>query len=164
MSESKIILGIDPGLASTGYGVIETCQGRTSIIDYGCISTEPKTSFEKRLDQIHQQLQKIIKKYQPDLFAVEELFFAKNAKTALLVGQARGVVILTAIQNHLPISQFTPLQVKQSVTGYGRADKKQIQQMIKILLCLKEKPWPDDAADALAVAICAANHKTHDQM
>lgn len=151
----QIILGVDPGLASTGYGVIAIHQGQSKMLDYGCISTAAQTAFELRLKEIHEQLQKIISEYNPQVLAIEELFFAKNAKTAMLVGQARGVILLTAMQNNLTIRQFTPLEVKQAVTGYGRADKKQMQQMVKILLKLKELPWPDDAADALAVAVCA---------
>lgn len=164
MPNTKIILGVDPGLASTGYGVIEVLNGRTKMLDYGCVSTQASTPFDSRLKQIHEQLNKIILQYKPHVLAVEELFFAKNAKTAMLVGHARGVVVLTGIQNGLPIREFTPLQVKQAVTGYGRADKKQMQQMVKILLNLKELPWPDDAADALAVAVCAACHKQNDKM
>lgn len=153
----QIILGIDPGLATTGYGIIIKKNNNLSVINCGVISTEAKLQFAQRLEKIHQELNKIIKKYKPDVISIEELFFAKNVKTALLVGQARGVVMLTAMRAKVEIYEYTPLQVKQALTGYGRADKNQIQQMVKVLLKLKEIPKPDDAADALAVAICCAN-------
>ena len=154
----SIILGIDPGLATTGYGVIQKeNNGDFKIICNGIIATEAKQIFSERLKEIHQQLDKIIKKYKPNKVAVEELFFCKNVKTALSVGHARGVIILTASQNGLPVFEYTPLQIKQAVASYGRADKKQVQSMVKILLNLKEDPKPDDAADALSVAICCGN-------
>ena len=156
MNKPKIILGIDPGLASTGYGIIRVIGDKMEMMDYGCISTAAGTPFEQRLKEIHEEIRQLINLHTPSVLAIEELFFAKNAKTALLVGQARGVCLLTGIQHNLSIVEFTPLQVKQAVTGYGKADKKQIQQMTKILLKLKEVPWPDDAADALAIAICAS--------
>ncbi|MFH1564318.1 MAG: crossover junction endodeoxyribonuclease RuvC [bacterium] len=167
-SNNKIILGIDPGLATTGYGIIIKRGDNFLVVNYGTIDTAPVSpqsprgdcggaGFADRLEKIHNELDKIIKKYKPDVIAVEELFFAKNAKTALLVGQARGVIILTAIQSKVKIYEYTPLQIKQALTGYGRADKNQIQQMVRILLKLKSIPKPDDAADALAVAICCSN-------
>lgn len=152
-----IILGIDPGIADTGYGVIRAEKQKLTCLDYGSIKTMAKTELADRLEIISQELNKIIKKYQPDLTAVEELFFCKNVKTALIVGQARGVILLTAKQNKIPVVEFTPLQVKQAVSTYGRAEKIQVQKMVKLLLDLKEIPQSDDAADALAVAICAAN-------
>lgn len=152
-----IILGIDPGLAATGYGIIKKENDNFSLINYGCLRTDAHFDFSRRLQDIHNGLKKIIKEFFPEIIAVEELFFAKNVKTALLVGQARGVVLLTAMQSHLPFYEYTPLQVKQAVSGYGRADKRQIQEMVKTLLNLKESPKPDDAADALAVAICCGN-------
>jgi len=158
-----IILGIDPGLAITGYGVINETQ-KIELIDYGCIYTNLKFSTSERLKKIHQELKKIIKKYKPDKIAVEELFFAKNAKTALKVGEARGIILLTIKQNKIPLFEFTPLQVKQAVTSYGRASKQQIQQMIKAILNLKEIPKPDDAADALAIAITCAQTKLQYKM
>lgn len=151
-----IILGIDPGLAIVGWGIIKKKGDKISCLDYGCIKTNKKP-LPQRLAEIHENLKKIIKKYKPDEIAVEELFFAKNAKTAFMVGQARGVILLTASQLKIPVSEVTPLQVKQSLTTYGRADKQQVQKMVKILLDLKEVPKSDDAADALAVAICAAS-------
>jgi crossover junction endodeoxyribonuclease RuvC len=160
-----IILGIDPGTAITGWGIIEIkdkVPGRgdtMQAVDYGCIKTDSKTDFPKRLQIIYRELNNIIKKYQPEEIAVEQLFFAKNVKTALTVGQARGVVLLTAINAGLKIAEYTPLQVKQAMSGYGRAEKQQIQKMVKVFLCLKEIPKPDDVADALAVAICHINSR-----
>jgi crossover junction endodeoxyribonuclease RuvC len=155
----KIILGIDPGIADTGYGVIKEEGSRLSCLVYGSIKTSSKDDLITRLDILHRELTKIIKKYKPDLASVEELFFNKNVRTALIVGQARGVVLLTLKQNKLPIIEFTPSQVKQAVSAYGQASKKQVQKMVKLILNLKEIPYPDDAADALAMAICALNSK-----
>ncbi|MCX6743259.1 MAG: crossover junction endodeoxyribonuclease RuvC [Candidatus Parcubacteria bacterium] len=152
-SNSLIILGIDPGVASTGYAFIKEADKKTEILDYGVISTSSKQNFSDRLEYIHQALSKLIKKFKPDVVVVEQLFFCKNVKTALNVGQARGVILLTAILNKLPLYEFTPLQVKQSVCGYGKAEKCQVQAMVKILLNLKQIPKPDDAADALAIAL-----------
>lgn len=152
-----IILGIDPGVATTGYGVIEKNRCGLKMIDYGIISTQAGLDFPIRLKDINKQLEEIIKKYSPTISAVEELFFCNNVKTALTVGQARGVVLLTIIKYNLPIYEYTPLQVKQATTSYGKADKNQVQQMVKLLLNLSQIPKPDDAADALAVAICCAN-------
>lgn len=154
----KIIFGIDPGFAITGYGIIEK-KGKNEIemIDYGCITTDKNMVFSERLGIIHRELTGIIIKYRPDLIAVEELFFCKNVKTALMVGHARGVILLTAMQANVPLKELTPLQVKQGITGYGKAEKKQIQKMVQIILKLKEMPKPDDAADALAIALTASN-------
>lgn len=155
---SYVILGIDPGIADTGYGVIKKEKdGRLICLDYGSIKTKAGTDLIDRLEIINKQVDKIIKKYKPELISVEELFFCNNAKTALIVGQARGVVLLTAKQNNVPLVEFTPLQVKQAVSAYGKASKLQVQKMVKLLLNLKELPRPDDAADALAAAICASN-------
>lgn len=153
----KIILGIDPGFGRTGWGVISSDGNRLKMIDYGCFETNSKEEFSWRLKFLNQELKKIIKKYKPELVAVEELFIHKNLKTAINVGQARGVILLTIILAKLPLLELTPLQVKQGICAYGKADKKQIQQMVKILLNLNKVPQPDDAADALAVAICASN-------
>lgn len=153
-----IILGIDPGIADTGYGIIKKDEsGNLSCLDYGSIKTKAKTDLAERLVVINKELTEIFRKYKPKLIAVEQLFFCKNVKTALIVGQARGVVMLTARQNKISIVEFTPLQVKQAVAAYGRASKMQVQKMVKLLLNLKELPKSDDAADALAVAICAAH-------
>lgn len=152
-----IILGIDPGFAITGYGIVEKIGSKYKYIKHGAITTDSKLDFQERLKINHQELDKLIKEYKPDLFAIEELFFAKNTKTVINVAQSRGVLILTAIQNKLTAYEYTPLQIKQALTGYGRADKNQIQQMVKIILNLKEIPKPDDAADALAIAITCGN-------
>lgn len=151
-----IILGIDPGTAITGYGVIEKKNNNLGVIDYGCIRTETKFTTAERLKQIDQQLTKLIRKHKPQKVAVEDIFFFKNLKTAVKVSQARGVVLARAAQMKTLVMEYTPLQVKQAVTSYGRAEKNQVQKMVKLLLNLKEIPKPDDAADALAVAICCA--------
>jgi len=154
----KIILGIDPGIADTGFGVIEKERdGRMVCLEYGSIRTSSKDNFEDRLLKLYNELNDVIKKYEPNLIAVEELFFNKNVKTALIVGQARGVILLAVKKSGAQFLEFTPLQVKQSVSTYGRANKRQVQEMVKLILNLKEIPKPDDAADALAVAICSSN-------
>ena len=154
----NIILGIDPGLADTGYGVIQKKNnGKLICQEYGVVKTSAGEKLGERLETINKKLDKIIKKHKPGLIAVEQLFFCKNVKTALLVGQARGVILLTARQNKIPTVEFTPLQVKQAVSSYGQAEKSQVQKMVKLILNLKELPEPDDAADALAIAICAIN-------
>ena len=152
-----IILGIDPGIADTGFGIIETNNNKLICLDYGNIKTKANTDLSERLEILNFKLDKIIKKYKPDKIAIEQLFFCNNAKTALIVGQARGVILLCIKQNKLPILEFTPLQVKQAVSTYGNANKLQVQKMVKLILNLDKIPKPDDAADALAVAICALN-------
>ncbi|MBQ1334337.1 MAG: crossover junction endodeoxyribonuclease RuvC [Clostridia bacterium] len=152
-----IILGIDPGLATVGYGIIEYRGNSFTTLDYGAILTEAHTEFNSRLLSINAQLINLINMFKPDAVAIEELFFNKNIKTAIAVAQARGAVLLTCAQNNVPTFEYTPLQVKQAVVGYGRADKNQVQQMTKILLNLKAVPKPDDTADALAIAICHAH-------
>lgn len=154
-----IILGIDPGLAQTGYAILKVNDKKIKSISFGCLKTSAKLSLEKRINKIYDHLKKIIKKYKPNKIAVEQLFFCKNVKTALKVGQARGIIYLIASQAKIPISEFTPLQVKQTLTGYGRAEKSQIQKMLKILFNLKNIPQPDDAADALAIAYCCFQTK-----
>jgi len=155
----KKILGIDPGLATTGYGVIinNKKENKQELVAFGTIDTTPKLEFIDRLNKISKDLKKIIKKHKPEIIAVEQLFINKNIKTALDVGHARGVIMLTASQSKLPVKEFTPLQIKQSITGYGRADKQQIQTMTKCLLNMSKTPKPDDAADALATACTAAS-------
>jgi len=151
------ILGIDPGIARCGWGAIETIKNSEfRVQNYGCIETSAKLPVEKRLEQIHNEIEKIIKKYSVDCLAIEELFFNTNAKTAFVVGQARGVILLAASQGKLPIYIYTPLQVKIAVTGYGRAEKDQMGKMVKIILKLNSIPKPDDTADALAVALAHA--------
>lgn len=150
------ILGVDPGVALVGWGIVEGIHDKLKAKDYGCIKTDRRLPLEKRLVIIHRELQKIINKHKPEVVAIEELFFFKNVKTAISVSQARGVIMLAAEQSKIPIQEFTPLQVKQATCGYGRADKIQIQKMIKIILKLKTIPKPDDTADALAIAVCSA--------
>lgn len=152
-----IILGIDPGLATVGYGLVQCHNSQLKAIDYGTIDTEAKTPFPERLEKIYQGVQQLIELFHPDIAAFEELFFYNNITTAIAVSQARGVALLAAQQNALPLYEYTPMQIKQSVTGYGHAKKAQVQEMVKILLGLKTIPKPDDAADALAVAICRSN-------
>ncbi|OGE32084.1 crossover junction endodeoxyribonuclease RuvC [Candidatus Daviesbacteria bacterium RIFCSPHIGHO2_01_FULL_44_29] len=151
-----IILGIDPGISRIGWGLVEELKGRLSPIKYGCLETSPKHSEESRLLEIHIFFSKLIAEFNPDIVSLEQLFFAANTKTAFSVGQARGVLILTMTQKKIPIQSFTPLQVKLAICGYGRAEKKQIQQMVKALLNLTTIPEPDDAADALAIALTFA--------
>ncbi len=154
------ILGIDPGTATTGFGIIKKLEIRgekLKVIDYGCIKTAANLSTAERLEKLSVELNLLIRKYKPDIVAVEEIFFFKNLKTAIKVSQARGVILLTAAKNKSIIEEFTPLQVKQAVACYGRADKAQVQRMVKTLLNLKQIPKPDDAADALAIAICCAH-------
>lgn len=151
-----IVLGIDPGLATTGWGVVQRSGSRVALVDYGVISTKKTTDHAYRLLLIHKELKVLIKKFSPELIAVEQLFFHRNVTTALKVGEARGVVLFTAAQTKLRLLEMTPLQVKQSITSYGRADKQQVQRMVKAILGMKEIPKPDDAADALAIALSAA--------
>lgn len=148
------ILGIDPGIAIVGYSIVECNGNNFKPIEYGCIRTEASLDFPERIKIIYDSLTEIIRKHQPQDLAIEELFFNKNVKTAIKVGQARGVEVLAAVNQGLGIFEYTPLQIKQAIAGYGRAEKSQIQEMVKILLNLKETPKPDDVADALAVAIC----------
>lgn len=151
------ILGIDPGTALIGIGVIDYQNKKVAFRDYDCLKTQKNQSAAARLDDLFNQLNKVFKKYRPDLVAVEDIFFFKNVKTAVAVSQARGVILLAAARQNIDIREFTPLQVKQALTGYGRAEKRQIQLMVKAVLGLKEIPRPDDAADALAIAICCAH-------
>ena len=152
-----IILGIDPGIAIVGYGVIEYKNGLFRTLAYGAITTPAHTSVESRLRTVYDDLDEIIKKYKPDEMAVEELFFNNNPKTAIAVAEARGVILLCAMKNGVNIQEYTPLQVKQSVVGYGRAEKKQVMLMVNSILGLKNGPKLDDTADALAIAICHAH-------
>lgn len=152
-----IILGIDPGIAIVGWGVIEFSQSKMKPIAFGAITTPAHTPITQRLHSIYNNLGVIINKYKPQAMAVEELFFNTNVKTAITVAHARGIVLLCAAQNGIPDFEYTPLQVKQALTGYGRADKAQMQNMVKIMLGLNAVPKPDDVADALAIAICHAH-------
>ncbi|ABS61555.1 crossover junction endodeoxyribonuclease RuvC [Fervidobacterium nodosum] len=150
------ILGIDPGYGIVGYGVVEKLGNKIAYVSHGAIKTEKGEHFEDRLDYIYNQVNEIIEKYNPELVAIESLYFYKNVKTAIYVGEARGVILLAIKHSNIPFVEFTPHQVKLTVTGYGRAEKTQIQKVMKILLKLNEIPKPDDAADALAIAWCAA--------
>ena len=155
-----IILGIDPGLAIIGYGVIQYDGRKMTIIDYGTITTEAGVPLPRRLSSIYDSMASLIDKFKPDANAFAELCFNKNVKTALTVGHARGTALVCAEKSGTELFEYTPLQVKQAVCGYGRADKQQVQAMVKMILNLKEIPRPDDAADAVAVAICHA-HSSH---
>lgn len=148
------ILGIDPGFAILGYGVIDLQGNHFTVCGYGSIMTDSKMEMPDRLKLLYSNLMEIIETYQPDVVSIEELFFNKNTKTALLVGQARGVALLACANCGLEIYEYTPLQIKQGLVGYGRAEKTQIQQMVKTILHLSDIPKPDDTADALAAAIC----------
>lgn len=152
---SERMLGVDPGFGRMGYGVIEKTRQSWKLITYGCVETPPKSRFLDRLATLHRELEAIILEYKPTHAAVEELFFFNNAKTAIDVGQARGVILLTLHNHGLPIDELTPLQVKQAVTGQGRAEKDQVERMVRLTLALPKKITPDDAADALAIAIAA---------
>lgn len=149
-----LILGVDPGLATIGFSIVEKDGNKFNVIKYGVIKTSSKKSDVERLKIIYKNIKELINEYKPDQMAVEELFFNKNVKTAIIVGQARGVILLAGAELNIPVAEYTPLQIKQAVVGYGRADKNQVQQMVKNLLNLSEIPKPDDAADALAISIC----------
>jgi crossover junction endodeoxyribonuclease RuvC len=151
------ILGIDPGTATVGFGVVEKRGDSWRSVAYGCILTSKEKELAQRLGEIAKDLSLIVEKYSPGVLAVEKLFFCKNVKTALDVGHARGVILEKGQENSLEIFEYTPLQIKQALTGYGRADKRQVQQMVARILKLKEIPKPDDAADALAVALCCGH-------
>lgn len=152
-----IILGVDPGLAIVGWGVIEYSNNRFRTIDYGSVQTPAGMPTERRLVEIHRGMREIIVRYKPECMAVEELFFNTNITTGICVSQARGVILLSAAEVGVEIAEYTPLQVKQAVVGYGRAEKHQVITMVTRLLGLREPPKPDDTADALAIAICHAH-------
>ncbi|MFW5435116.1 crossover junction endodeoxyribonuclease RuvC [Paenibacillus apiarius] len=151
------ILGIDPGIAIVGFGFVDKQGSKVVPVQYGSIQTEATTAPEIRLLQVFEAAEQLLDKYKPDAMAVEKLFFNRNVTTAFSVGQARGVIILAAARRGISIAEYTPMQVKQAVVGYGKAEKKQVQEMVRIFLKLKEVPKPDDVADALAVAICHAH-------
>lgn len=160
-----LVLGIDPGLAITGYGLVQTDDNSDYVcITYGVVTTKAGLSDAERLEILYNELTQLVLLHRPDSSAVEKLFFQKNVKTAISVGQARGVVMLTLAQGSLPISEYTPNEIKQTVCGYGNASKTQVQRMVQTLLRLPELPKPDDAADALAVAICHINHQPYQQL
>jgi len=149
-----LVLGLDPGLAITGYGFVEGDGDNLRALSYGVLRTSPHLPLAERLLRLHEALSQLLTRYHPDIVALEELFFSTNARTAITVGEARGVLLLTVAEANLRVVEYTPLQVKQAITGYGQADKAQMQQMVRLLLNLAEIPRPDDAADALAVSIC----------
>ena len=155
-----IIIGIDPGTTQIGFGIIRNEGNRFEALDYGIIKNQGK---DKLLDyqNTSKAISELIKKHSPDVASVEKLFFFKNQKTVMSVGEMRGVIMLTLSNHNLPVLEFTPIQVKQAVSGYGRADKKQVQRMVRLVLGIKEKIKPDDAADALAIAICGASNKIY---
>jgi crossover junction endodeoxyribonuclease RuvC len=152
-----IVLGIDPGTARLGYGVVERQGSRLTMLDYGCLETINDRPLEQRLLLIHEGIDDLIETYRPEAVGVERLFFNKNVQTAMAVGQARGVVLLTAAQHGLPVLEYGPHEVKLAVTGYGKAPKDQVQRMVQMVLSMDQVPKPDDAADALAVAVCTAH-------
>lgn len=149
-----LVLGLDPGTATTGYGLVEYVCGKEKMICYGTIKTSAGMAMEMRLLKIFRELNDILDEYHPDAVAIEELFHHKNAKTVITVAQSRGVLLMAVAQRGLELAEYTPLQVKQAVCGYGNAEKKQVQMMVQNILKMKETPKPDDAADALAIAIC----------
>ena len=152
-----IIFGIDPGFAITGYGVIEKIGNKYKVLDYGAITTKAGLDFSARLDIMYREINKKFEEFSPDCVAMEELFFCKNITTGINVAHGRGVLLLAIAQLGKPFFEYTPLQVKQAITGYGKADKKQMQKMVQVLLNLDSIPKPDDAADALAIALCCGN-------
>jgi crossover junction endodeoxyribonuclease RuvC len=153
-----IVLGVDPGLSMCGWGIIDArSKNDIRVMSYGCIKTVPASKLPARLKVIHSNLVEIIGKFKPVIMAIEELFFTKEARTVAAVSQARGVILLTAEESGIPVVEYNPRDVKMALTGYGSADKRQIQEMVKVFLKLKEIPKPDDAADALAIAICHSN-------
>ncbi len=151
------IIGIDPGYAIVGYAILDYSKNKFTVIDYGSINTKAGTDFSKRLLKIHKGIELLIGQHKPEALAIEDLFFNKNTKTAIKVSQGRGVAMLCGALNGIEVFEYTPLQVKQAVCGYGRAQKRQVQEMVKIILKLDSIPKPDDAADALAVAVCHAH-------
>ena len=151
------VLGIDPGTAALGYGIVERSGGRLREVDHGCLTTSPDLALPDRLLAIHALVEELLALHEPDLMGVERLFFSKNVQTALAVGQARGVILLAAAQHGTPVREATPNEVKSAITGYGAADKEQVQRMVQLVLGMSELPRPDDAADALAIATWVAN-------
>jgi len=154
------ILGIDPGIAIVGFGFVDKQGSKVVPVQYGCIQTEAHTPEEERLLQVYEGMKQLIDKYKPDAVALEKLFFNRNVTTAMTVSQARGVLVLAAVQSGLPVAEYTPMQVKQAIVGYGKAEKQQVQEMVRMFLKLQAVPKPDDVADALAVAICHAHSYT----
>lgn len=155
------VLGIDPGYAILGWGIIEMKGNHFTPVHFGAITTESTSPMALRLLEIYQELSRIIELYNPDVVSIEQLFFNTNSKTAILVSQARGVAVLAAAEKNIPVFEYTPLQIKQALVGYGRAEKHQVQQMVKTILSLDKIPKPDDTADALAAAVCYCHSSGH---
>lgn len=165
MRPSSLILGIDPGISITGYGFVADLDNEVVLVDYGAIVIPRKLSMPERLQRLYRELTTVIERHQPDLAAVERLFLAKNARAALTLGQARGVALLAAANSHIPVHEYTPLEVKQAIVGYGRAPKRQVQLALKMLLGLDVMPEPEDAADAIAVALChLSSHRMREML
>ncbi len=164
MSDFIRVLGLDPGTATTGYGIVDVEDGRFSVVTYGVITTTPKEAMPQRLQSIYEQLNDLLREFRPETAGVEELFFGRNITTAITVGQARGVLMLALANANLPIGEYSPPKIKESVTGYGKADKNQVQLMIRNLLDLEETPRPDDAADGLAIAITHYNYQRFESL
>lgn len=158
------IIGFDPGTAITGFGLLDKIGNRLHPVEFGVIRTTHDLPDYQRLELIYRRVSDLIINYSPEIMAVEKLFFNKNTRTALDVGQARGVIMLAAAQQGIPVAEYTPLQVKMAVVGYGRAQKNQVQEMVRILLGLSKPPKPDDAADALGIAICHAHSRNFDYL
>ena len=158
------ILGLDPGTATTGFGIVDLIDGESTAVVYGVITTSPKEKMPNRLQKIYRELTKLIHDYEPDAAAVEELFFGRNVTTAITVGQARGVLLLALANADLPISEYSPPKIKDAVAGYGKANKAQMQMMVRNLLNLEETPRPDDAADGLAVAITYSQYYRYEAL
>lgn len=154
------ILGIDPGIATVGFGVIDADRGQQKYVSCGIISTPAHTSLSSRLDQIYTDLESLFDTFRPDAISVEELFFSKNITTGIPVAHGRGVILLAAYRHHIPVYEYTPMQVKQAVVGYGNAEKRQVIEMVRRILNMPVPPKPDDAADAVAMAICHARSAT----
>lgn len=154
------VMGIDPGLAIVGFGFVDQIGSKLQPVQYGCITTDKDTDTAVRLQQVYESAAKLMETYKPDAVAIEKLYFNKNVTTAITVGQARGVLMLAAVQRGIAIAEYTPLQVKQAVVGYGKAEKRQVQEMVRMFLHLTEVPKPDDVADALAIAVCHAHAST----
>lgn len=158
------IIGLDPGTATTGYGIIDAVEDRLIPVTYGVIKTSPKLDMPQRLQQIYQELGDLIREYQPETAGVEELFFGRNVTTAITVGQARGVLLLALANANIPIKEYSPPKIKDAVVGYGKANKSQVQLMVRNLLDLTETPRPDDAADGLAIAITHYNYQRYESL
>lgn len=157
-----VILGIDPGTNKIGFGVLKNDGRVLASLNYGCLEFKSNSGSDN-FASLYDDIENLIIKWQPEVLAIEKLFFFKNNKTVMRVSEARGIIILAALKNKIKVSEFTPLQVKQAVSGYGRAQKKEVQKMVRLLLNLAEDPQPDDAADALAIAICCANTNIYPQ-